>query len=186
MGLGRGARSIEQALEYAAALDCRTVHVMAGIVPYPAEQELCRQIFIQRLRWAADRFAKYGRSITIEALCPDIKPHYLFSSQYQAMALRTEIGRDNVFTQLDTFHAQKVDGNLTHLIRDFAGVYGHVQIASMPDRHEPDHGEIDYRWIFRLLEEVGYQGYIGCEYNPRGRTASGLAWFKDYEYAQHS
>ena len=75
---------------------------------------------------------------------------------------------------------------LTHLIRDFAGVYGHVQIASMPDRHEPDHGEIDYRWIFRLLEEVGYQGYIGCEYNPRGRTASGLAWFKVYEYAQHS
>ncbi len=81
------------------------------------------------------------------------------------------------FIQLDTFHAQKVDGNLTHLIRDYAGKYAHVQIAGLPDRHEPDDGEINYPWLFRLFDEVGYQGWIGCEYKPRGLTEEGLGWF---------
>lgn len=175
---------IEEALDYAEALDCRTVHVMSAVVPYPAEKELCRQVFIKNMRMAADLFAKYGRNLTMEALCPDIKPRYLYHSQYETMALREAIGRDNVFTQLDTFHAQMVDGNLTHLIRDFAGIYGHVQIAAAPSRHEPDEGEIDYGYIFKLFDEVGYQGYIGCEYNPRGDTKEGLGWFKPYISSQ--
>lgn len=100
-----------------------------------------------------------------------------FSSQYQALAIVEEVARDNVFIQLDTFHAQKVDGNLTHLIRDYAGKYAHVQIAGLPDRHEPDDGEINYPWLFRLFDEVGYQGWIGCEYKPRGLTEEGLGWF---------
>ncbi|HAX7921597.1 TPA: TIM barrel protein, partial [Escherichia coli] len=102
---------------------------------------------------------------------------YLFSSQYQALAIVEEVARDNVFIQLDTFHAQKVDGNLTHLIRDYAGKYAHAQIAGLPDRHEPDDGEINYPWLFRLFDEVGYQGWIGCEYKPRGLTEEGLGWF---------
>lgn len=77
-----------------------------------------------------------------------------FSSQYQALAIVEEVARDNVFIQLDTFHAQKVDGNLTHLIRNYAGKYAHVQIAGLPDRHEPDDGEINYPWLFRLFDEV--------------------------------
>ena len=172
---------LEQALEYAIALDCHTVHVMSCVVPYPAEKELCRQVFIKNMRWAADLFAREGKVLTMEALCPDIKPRYLYHSQYETMALREVIGRDNVFTQLDTFHAQMVDGNLTHLIRDFAGAYGHVQIAAAPSRHEPDEGEIDYSYIFRLFDEVGYTGYIGCEYNPRGNTEEGLGWFAPYK-----
>lgn len=171
---------LEQALEYAIALDCHTVHVMSCVVPYPAEKELCRQVFIKNMRWAADLFAREGKVLTMEALCPDIKPRYLYHSQYETLALREEIGKDNVFIQLDTFHAQMVDGNLTHLIRDFAGSYGHVQIAAAPSRHEPDEGEINYDYIFRLFDEVGYTGYIGCEYNPRGRTEDGLAWLAPY------
>ena len=124
-----------------------------------------------------DRFAPHGKRILVEALSPGIKPHYLFSSQYQALAIVEEVARDNVFIQLDTFHAQKVDGNLTHLIRDYAGKYAHVQIAGLPDRHEPDDGEINYPWLFRLFDEVGYQGWIGCEYKPRGLTEEGLGWF---------
>lgn len=118
-----------------------------------------------------------GSGLAVEALSPGVKPHYLFSSQYQALAIVEEVARDNVFIQLDTFHAQKVDGNLTHLIRDYAGKYAHVQIAGLPDRHEPDDGEINYPWLFRLFDEVGYQGWIGCEYKPRGLTEEGLGWF---------
>lgn len=171
---------LEQALDYAIALNCRTVHVMSCVVPYPAEKEICRQVFIKNMRWAADLFAREGKILTMEALCPDIKPRYLYHSQYETLALMEEIGKDNVFIQLDTFHAQMVDGNLTHLIRDFAGKYGHVQIAAAPSRHEPDEGEIDYTYLFKLFDEVGYKGYIGCEYNPRGKTEDGLDWLTPY------
>ncbi len=175
---------IESALDYAIALDCKTVHVMSAVVPYPEEKELCRQVFIKNMRMAADLFAQHDKVLTMEALCPDIKPRYLYHSQYETMALREAIGRPNVFTQLDTFHAQMVDGNLTHLIRDFKGIYGHVQVAAAPSRHEPDEGEIDYNYIFKLFDEVGYQGYIGCEYNPRGDTKAGLGWFEPYKASQ--
>lgn len=171
---------IEEALDYAVALNCKTVHVMSAVVPYPWEKEICRQVFIKNMRMAADMFAKYDKNLTMEALCPDIKPRYLYHSQYETLALREEIGKANVFTQLDTFHAQMVDGNLSHLIKAFAGKYGHVQIASAPGRHEPDEGEIAYDYIFKLFDEVGYKGYIGCEYNPRGNTKEGLGWLKPY------
>lgn len=117
---------------------------MAGVVPAGEDAERYRAVFIDNLRYAADRFAPHGKRILVEALSPGVKPHYLFSSQYQALAIVEEVARDNVFIQLDTFHAQKVDGNLTHLIRDYAGKYAHVQIAGLPDRHEPDDGEINY------------------------------------------
>ncbi len=175
---------IDTALEYAVALDCNTVHVMAAAVPYPNQQEICRQVFIKNMRLAADKFAKYGKNLTMEALCPDTRKDYLYHSQYETLALREEIGRDNVLIQLDTYHAQKVDGNLSYLIRAFAGKYGHVQIAAVPSRHEPDEGEINYRYIFDLFDAVGYTGYIGCEYNPRGRTEDGLAWFESYKQQQ--
>lgn len=171
---------IEQALEYAVALNCNTVHVMAAVVPYPEQRELCRQVFIRNMRLAADRFAKYGKILAMEALCPDIKPGYLYHSQYETLALREAIAKDNVYIQLDTFHAQMTDGCLTRLIRDFAGCYAHVQVAAVPSRHEPDEGEVDYRYIFKLFDETGYKGYIGCEYNPRGKTEDGLNWLKPY------
>lgn len=117
---------------------------MAGVVPAGEDAERYRAVFIDNIRYAADRFAPHGKRILVEALSPGVKPHYLFSSQYQALAIVEEVARDNVFIQLDTFHAQKVDGNLTHLIRDYAGKYAHVQIAGLPDRHEPDDGEINY------------------------------------------
>lgn len=171
---------IEQSLEYALALNCRTVHVMSAVVPHPWEKELCTEVFVKNMRMAADLFAKHDRVLTMEALCPEIKPGYLYHSQYETLALAERIARDNVFIQLDTFHAQMVDGNLSYLIKNYAGKYGHVQIAAAPSRAEPDEGEINYDYIFRLLDEVGYKGYVGCEYNPRGKTEDGLGWIRPY------
>ncbi len=175
---------IEQALDYADTLGCRTVHIMAGVVPYPEEKNLCRKVFINNLRYAADLFSRYNRQIVIEALCPDIKPGYLYHSQYETLEIQAEAARDNVFILLDTFHAQKVDGNLSYLIQKFAGKYGHVQIASLPDRHEPSEGEINYDYIFSLFDKTGYSGYIGCEYNPKAGTVEGLTWYERYKDSQ--
>lgn len=170
-------QDIDLALEYALALHCPQVHIMAGVIPADADAMACRQTFIENLRYAAERFAPHGRKILIEALSPGVKANYLFSSQYQALDIVREADRPEIFIQLDIFHAQRVDGNLSHLIRQHVGLYAHVQIASVPDRHEPDAGEVNYPYIFRLFDEVGYQGWIGCEYQPRGETKAGLGWF---------
>ncbi len=170
----------EESLEYATKLGCNLVHVMAGVVPAQEERELFVQTFIANVRKAAARAQKYGISLTLEALCPEVKQRYLYKSQYESMAVRAAIGMDNVFTQLDIFHAQMVDGNLARLIKDYKGAYAHVQIASAPGRHEPDEGEINYPYVFKLLDESGYKGWIGCEYNPRGRTEEGLGWMKAF------
>lgn len=138
-------------------------------------RERVRQIQVEGLRRLREILQTQG--LNIEALSPGVKPGYLFSSQYQALGIAEEVDRPNVFIQLDTFHAQKVDGNLSHLIREYAGRYAHVQIASLPDRHEPDDGEINYPWLFRLFDDVGYRGWIGCEYQPRNTTQDGLGWF---------
>lgn len=167
---------IHLALEYADVLACPQVHVMAGVIPADGERAAYEETLIENMRYAADLFAVKGKRLLIEALNPRTKPRYLYHSQYQTLEMVTRIARPNVFTQLDLFHAQQVDGNLSHLITAFVGRYQHIQIASLPDRHEPDEGEINYRWIFDLLDRVNYSGWVGCEYIPRTDTHSGLAW----------
>ncbi|VDZ65355.1 Hydroxypyruvate isomerase [Serratia odorifera] len=161
---------IDRALSYALALDCPNVHVMAGVVPPGEDAQRYRDTFIDNLRYAADTYAKHGVKVMIEALSPQVKPNYLFSSQHQAAALQAEIDRANVFIQFDFFHAQLVDGNISGLIASLAGRYGHIQIASVPDRHEPDSGELDYGWLFERLDQQGYQGWIGCELQATRRN----------------
>lgn len=171
---------IDRALEYAIALKCPNVHVMAGVVPPGEDIARYRETFISNIRYAADAFAPHGIKVLIEALSPPIKPNYLFSSQHQAAELVATIDRPNVFIQFDFFHAQLVDGNISNLIATLAGRYAHIQIASVPDRNEPDDGELNYPWLFAQLDKVGYQGWIGCEYKPRGETTAGLGWVKPY------
>ncbi|MET3075695.1 HPr family phosphocarrier protein [Pantoea leporis] len=171
---------IDRALEYALALNCQQVHVMAATVPNGADRAAYEETFVRNMHYAAERFAPHGIRLLLEALNPVTKPNYLYASQYQTLAMMARIDRANVFTQLDLFHAQLVDGNLTHLIREYAGRYRHIQIASAPHRHEPDEGEINYSYLFDLLDEVGYDGWVGCEYIPRGRTEAGLGWFAPY------
>ncbi|MEG3112353.1 MULTISPECIES: HPr family phosphocarrier protein [Pantoea] len=171
---------IDRALEYALALACPQVHIMSATVPEGADRQAYVDTFISNMRYASEQFAPHNITLLIEALNPKTKPNYLYSSQYQTLEMVKLIDRPNVFTQLDLFHAQLVDGNLSHLIRHHAGRYRHVQIASAPDRHEPDEGEINYPYLYALLDEVGYDGWIGCEYIPRGNTQEGLGWFKDW------
>ena len=111
--------------------------------------------------------------------CRDM-PGYFVSHQRDAVALIDQVNKANVKLQLDTYHAQISDGDLTVLIRDLQPEIGHIQIASVPDRHEPSDGEINYTYLFRILDKIGYQGWIGCEYNPEKTTEEGLGWVKPF------
>lgn len=154
---------------------------MAGVVPEGADRQKYQETFIQNVRYAVDKFKPYGIKVLLEALSPQVKPNYLMASQYQTLEIVEQVQRENVFVQLDYFHAQNVDGNLTRLTEKLGNKFAHVQIASVPDRHEPDEGEINYTHIFNKLDEIGYDGWVGCEYNPRGKTEDGLGWFEQYK-----
>lgn len=171
---------IEQALAYAVALECPQVHIMAGVVPAGVDRQACMATFVENLRHASALFREQGVRIMLEALSPQVKPDYLLRSQYDTLAAVEAIDRDNVFIQFDYFHAQNVDGNLSRMTEAMIKRIGHVQIASVPERHEPDEGEVHYPHVFALLDRLGYEGYVGCEYNPRARTEDGLNWIRPY------
>ncbi|QOF67372.1 hydroxypyruvate isomerase family protein [Actinobacillus sp. GY-402] len=174
-------RHIDLALEYALVLECPTVLIMGGVVPPGQSRAKYKQTFIDNLRYASEKFKPHGINIVLEALSPQVKENYLMKTQDDALEIIDLVNRDNVFLQLDYYHAQNVEGNLARLTDRVKNVLYHVQIASVPDRHEPDEGEINYPFIFNKLDEIGYQGYVGCEYNPRSDTAAGLGWFQTYK-----
>lgn len=169
-----------QALDYAKALECPTVHIMAGVILDGDKAEDYRQVMATNLKIASKLFEKSGITLTLEALCPKVKEHYLYKSQYETLSLVKELNLPNLKVQFDTFHAQNVDGNLSYFLENHIQDIGHIQVAAVPDRHEPDHGEIDNSYIFKLIDNLGYKGYIGCEYKPAGKTLDGLGWLKPY------
>jgi hydroxypyruvate isomerase len=174
------AASVVTALRYAQALQCARVHVMAGVLPDGAdEQERAGRLrtYKRNLRFACQEAAEQNVSIMIEPLNPRDNPRYLLTTQAEAHAIREEIGMPNLKVQMDLYHAQVVEGDLSTKIRRYLPHVGHVQIAGVPGRHEPNVGELNYEYLFRLLDELRYDGWIGCEYRPAGGTAEGLAWF---------
>ncbi|HEJ0416416.1 MULTISPECIES: 2-oxo-tetronate isomerase [Klebsiella] len=168
-------KAIDLAIHYAAALQCPAIHVMAGVTE-GFDRQQCANTFIDNVRYAADRAKPHNITILLEGLSPATRPGYLFSSQYQAMEYIRQADRDNIRLQLDIFHAQQVDGNLTYLLKNFKEYIGHIQIASVPARQEPIDGEVDYQWIFAVLEQEKYEGYVAAEYSPRAGTQAGLRW----------
>lgn len=162
--------------DYALALGCTKVHAMSGIVDPARSLAAHRQTLIDNIRFAADFLAEDGIKVLLEPLNDRDVPGYFLAHQLDALALVQEIDRPNVGVQLDIYHAQIMDGDLTRLIGKLGPAIGHVQIASVPDRHEPDEGEIAYPHLFKVLEQAGYHDWIGCEYNPRGNTRQGLTW----------
>jgi len=172
--------SVETALHYATALNCKKVHAMSGMIDpnYSIEEHI--STFINNIRYAADAFAKQGIELMIEPLNSRDAPNYFIAHQRQAAELIKQVDRANVKLQLDLYHAQIMDGDLTTLIQDLADVTGHIQIASVPSRNEPLTGEINYPYLFNALDASGYHGWIGCEYNPKTTTEDGLHWVAPY------
>ncbi len=168
--------SMVQALEYARALGCRRIHVMAGNRDPRSDRTLQQRTLIANLHLACATAAEQGADITLEALNPVDAPGYYYSTQHEVHAVREEVGAPNLKAQMDFYHAQRVEGALTEKLERWLKHIGHIQIASVPGRHEPDVGEIDYRYVFRRIDELGYGGFVGCEYRPRTTTLAGLGW----------
>jgi hydroxypyruvate isomerase len=167
------------ALRYARTLRCPRVHVMAGIIPADAsdtERTRRRRTYLRNLRFACEEAQPQGVTIMIEPINPRDIPGYFLTTQAEAHAIREEVGMPNLKVQMDLYHAQIVEGDLSEKIRRYLPHVGHLQIAGVPGRHEPDLGEINYAFLFRLLDELKYTGYIGCEYHPERSTIEGLTW----------
>ncbi|OBS70865.1 hypothetical protein A6R68_00607 [Neotoma lepida] len=177
---------LEQAVLYAKALDCPRIHLMAGRVPQGADRAAVRgemeAVFLENLRHAAGVLAQENLVGLLEPINTRITdPQYFLDTPQQAAAILQKVGRPNLQLQMDIFHWQIMDGNLTGNIREFLPIVGHVQVAQVPDRGEPgSSGELDFSYLFQLLEDEGYQGFVGCEYRPRGDTVEGLSWLRSY------
>ncbi len=164
------------ALSYATQLGVRQLHCMAGIAPPHATPSLARQTFIDNLRYAADQCGPHGIDVLIEPINTYDIPGYFLSHSRQALDIIADCGRDNLFLQYDIYHMQRMEGELSNTIRANLPLIKHMQLADTPGRHEPGSGEINYRHLFALLDELGYAGWIGCEYHPRAGTVAGLGW----------
>jgi hydroxypyruvate isomerase len=164
------------ALRYARALACPRLHAMSGLVPGAADRAEIRRTFVSNLRLAAAACADAGVELLIEPINNRDVPGYFMNNTALAAGIIEEIGAPNLGLQLDLYHCQISEGDLAMRIRSLLPLTRHVQIAGVPDRHEPDCGEVNYPYLFRLLDDLGYDGWVGCEYFPRGRTEDGLGW----------
>ena len=180
-------QGIAKAIEYAQALQCPRIHVMAGLVPQGEDATTVRATYIANVRYAAEQATPHGIQILLEPINGRDMPGFFLSRQDQAHALIAEIGAANVKVQMDLYHCQIVEGDLAMKVRQYlpTGNVGHFQIAGVPERHEPDIGELNYPYLFSVIDEVaaqcGWQGWIGCEYRPlrggqSGGTSAGLGW----------
>ena len=167
---------VARAIEYAKALGTKRVHMMAGLIPAGADIDSHRKLYLANLRHAARECAQAGIEVMLEPINGRDMPGYFLQTQDQAHALRKECGEPNVKVQFDFYHAQIMEGDLAMTLRRCFDGVGHVQIASVPTRNEPDDGEVNYPYLYKLLDELGYSGWVGCEYRPRGRTEDGLGW----------
>ena len=171
---------VAQALSYADAIGCPTLHCMAGMKPGGRPEAELLEVYRRNLTWAAAECRSAGRTLVIEPLNARNNPGYLMNTTRLARRIIEEVAADNLKLQLDLYHCQITEGDLAVHIRNNADITAHVQIAGVPDRHEPDTGEVNYPFLFDVLDETGFAGFVGCEYRPKGRTEEGLGWFAPY------
>jgi hydroxypyruvate isomerase len=181
--------AVAKAIEYAKVLECPRVHVMAGLAPEDADRAALRRTYVDHLRFAAAEAAKDGVDILIEPINTRDIPRFFLNRQDHAHEIVQEVGAKNLKVQFDLYHCQIVEGDVAMKIRQYlpTGRVGHFQIAGVPQRHEPDVGEVNYDYLFEVIDEVsaqcGWQGWVGCEYRPaRGAVANGTSdglksWF---------
>ena len=171
-----------QALDYVVAIGGRQIHCMSGVVP-PEQRPAAEMTLIRNLACAADAAAAKNITLLIEPINPRDRPDYFLTRAEQAADIIAKVERPNVRMQFDFYHAQIVGGDLLRKFEKHLPLVGHVQIAAVPSRHEPDEGEVNYPEIFPALDRLKYDGFVGAEYKPRGRTEDGLAWARPYGIA---
>jgi hydroxypyruvate isomerase len=171
---------LERAVSYARAAGCPRLHCMAGVAPAGAAARDLHQTYVANLKYAARRLERENMSLLIEPLSARTVAGCFLQSSAQAVQVLDELGAANAFLQYDLFHMQIMEGNLAETLERLLPRIGHIQLADVPGRHEPGTGEINFDFLLRHIERIGYSGWIGCEYNPLGDTVEGLKWAQPY------
>ena len=171
---------LERAIEYARVVRCPSLHLLAGVAPQGADRAALHATFVSNLKQAARRLAREGMRALIEPLSERTVANCFLRSSAQAAQVLDDVGADNVLIQYDLFHMQIMEGNLAATIARLLPRIGHLQIADVPGRDEPGNGEINFDFLLRHIDALGYSGWVGCEYNPRGDTLEGLKWARPY------
>jgi hydroxypyruvate isomerase len=169
-------QAFAKALAYADAAGCRMIHVTAGVPPAGADPDAIDRVFVRNLKAALAASAGTGVTLLLETLNRRDFPGYHLVKFAHARRLIEAVGDERLRFQLDLYHRQINDGDLEHALRDYIDIARHIQIAGAPARHEPDTGEINYRHLLGVIEELGWGGWIGAEYRPKGDTVAGLGW----------
>jgi hydroxypyruvate isomerase len=167
---------VGRAIDYARQLGCRQLNCLAGIAPHGADPELVRRTLVENVRFAARKLGEAGIRLLVEPVNTFDIPGFYLNRTAQAIALIDEVGSDNLYLQYDIYHAQRMEGEIGNTIAKHLARIAHIQLADNPGRNEPGTGEINYAWLLRHIDRLGYDGWIGCEYKPAGDTAAGLEW----------
>jgi hydroxypyruvate isomerase len=168
---------VERAIDYAKAAGCPRLNCLAGLA---GAERRHFDTLVQNLRFAARKLGAAGLQLMIEPINTRSVPGFFLTGTRQAIDVLDAVGEGNAFLQYDAFHMQIMEGDLAKTIERLLPRIGHMQIADVPDRHEPGSGEVNFDFLLRHLDAIGYSGWVGCEYNPRGDTVQGLKWAKSY------
>ena len=168
--------AVKRALDYANVLECRHVHCMAGIPPADVAPGTAAALYAANLAWASEQAMPAGVKLVIEPINHRDMPGYFLNTQAQGAAVIEAIGRDRLGLQFDLYHVQITEGDITKRMELHMPIISHMQIADVPARNEPGTGEIGWTYVFRRMDELGYEGWVGCEYRPAGDTVAGLGW----------
>lgn len=172
--------SVKTALDYAAEVGKPMVHAMAGNIPVGVDRQRCFDVFVENIAFAAARAAEAGVTIILEPCCRARFPDYLYRRLDEGVEVIKQVGKPNVKLCFDTFHVQSEEGSLTDRLKAVYPYIGHIQVGDVPGRHEPGSGELNFPFILRQIEALGWQGWIGCEYAPSTCTNETLGWAKPY------
>lgn len=177
---GEFQESVAKAIEFAKALKCPRLNCLVGKTPQGIPLEKVRQTLLSNLRFAAAALEKEGIRLLIEPLNDQDIPGFYLVHTRDALELMQEVKHPNLLLQYDIYHMQMMEGNLTKTILNNLSRIGHIQLADIPGRHEPGTGEINFTNLFRFIDQAGYEGWIGCEYTPIGKTEDSLQWIRPY------
>ncbi|MEQ9327108.1 MAG: TIM barrel protein [Rhodospirillales bacterium] len=177
---------LRRAVDYAGEVGSPLVHAVAGVLDGDTAREDARAAFVDNLRAGLEVASKAGITLTIEPINPFDVAGYFLNRSGEAASIIAEIGHPGLRLQLDFYHRQIVEGGLSQAWEEFGSLVAHVQIAGVPGRNEPDTGEINYPHLFALMDRTGYDGWVGCEYRPAGKTLEGLRWAARWGIGLHS
>ncbi len=166
-----------RAIDYAKALDCRQLNCLVGVAPAAADVFELNEVLLKNLRFAADALARERIRLLIEPINTLDIPGFFLSRTEQAVQIISDVRSDNLFIQYDIYHMQVMEGDIARTLQKHLARIAHVQLADNPGRNEPGTGEINYPFLFRHLDQIGYRGWIGCEYKPKTTTVEGLGWY---------